>query len=339
MNKYSLIELYTDEKSNLLYAIITYQDGSTERVDNLDVIKEKIAEFAKQEGITYEAIISDSSKIKECKVHEIVEEKNSDKEEEEIPLKNDNRIRNKIIKVTSLGAALVLAFFAGKGLTTDRKKSSEYQSMTINKEDTVDNSLSTTSNTPSPVIYDNNLLNLANRINNGNKLSSDEMDYVLNEINRQSYLNVSGVEKLVNGRNMTGLQEEISLYELFPNDSFDYLMTLHFCSQRNNIVNNARNQNSAYTKNELNGYLNEIIDFTFNGKQIEYGGHNYNFYNLNPLARYIIVDLGMNWLTANRSYVGNINGQRCNYSSLVGEYAETYSTITENLVNRASMHK
>lgn len=350
MKKYSLIELYTLDKK-VFNCAVTYDDGSIEYFSELDEIRKRIEEFAKQEHLTIDEIMNDSSKIKERKIVDRVEsvetsivpvepENKNPKEENSVVKKEGMSLKKKIIAVTSLGAALTIAFFAGKGTNLNQEGSARHKSISFNNEDTInDDTIATISQDNIPVISGNKLYNLVSRINDGERLSDEDMEYVMNEINRQVYLDVEEVKSLLNGKRVSINNEEVNLYELFPNESFDHLMVLHYNSMRNSIVNGAREESSSKEKEMVNNYLNDIIDFTFNGKVIKYDGHSYNFYSLSPLARYVVVDFGMNWLMTNPNYVGEINGKGVDFNALVNEYAETFNTTTSNLVNSPSMRK
>ncbi len=350
MKKYSLIELYT-LKGSFFNCAVTYDDGTVEYFKEKEEAIKRIEDFAKQEGLSIDEIMDDSSKIKEHKIVDKVEAAKTgivplktdivEPEDKEENKKGGKGLRNKAIAITSIAATVVLAFFAGNGSILNREGSSKHKSVTFNNEDTLDNkdTIASISQDDIPVINGNKLYNLAVRINNGERLSDEDMEYVMNEINRQSYLNVSNVQSLINGNRTSLDTEEVKLYELFNDSSFDHLMVLHYNSKRNNIVNNAQTSSSSEEREIVNNYLDDIIDFTFNGKVIKYDGHNYNYYSLSPLARYIIVDLGMNWLMANPNYVGYIGGKTVDYNALVNEYAQVFDTTTSNLVNSPSMRK
>ena len=167
MKKYSLIELYTENK-NIVKSVITYDDGSTEQINDIDILKKKIEEFAIQEKITVKELLDDSRKVKEHVIVTTITKVSSPTKEEhdevkEEPKKENKGFGKKLVKITSIAAALLVAFFAGKGININRKDSKNYKSVTFSEENTLTNDNTLTVNEDSIATYSTRLQELASR--------------------------------------------------------------------------------------------------------------------------------------------------------------------------------
>ena len=358
MNRYKFIEIYTKD-GNIDNAKIFYEDGRVEKVSDLNVLREKINEFARQSGMTVMDLLNDTSKVTERKIinnnkgkeiiahseKETEHEKSTEVEEtKNAPETKKRKKGNGFLKVTSLGVAAILGL-AGIKYLFNRGKSADYRQGSTSINYQTDNN-----NRELPVAHvlaedvnieniSGRLVEIVGRINNGESVSTDDIQYAMDEINQLTYLNIPGISNLMNGGNMYGANQSFDFYKLFPSNSYEYRVLKEFCLARNDLGNNAFAQSREYTSNEIDELMQKSIDFIFNGHIDNFHNQKLGFYDLDPIARYFIVTMAEQLLTTNRNYVGIINNQRCNYNALVNEFAEIFSATAENLVNSSVMRR
>ncbi len=262
-----------------------------------------------------------------------------------------------IVNITSLAAAAILGFLAARGF--DLTKKSNPSSITRQNKTTVTSTILprvtptlpkatptlprvTPTTAPIPtkeVVQGDRFSIIIKKLYNDEKVSEDDIMFVMDEIHTQSYENIPGVRNLLDGKRMTGSKKEVKFYELAPDYSVDRAVLSTYCYLRNNLINNAHLQDDIGTRNDVKFYLNKSGDFIFDGSKFEYANVDYNFYDLEPITRYIIVDLGMQMLLADPTYTEIINGRVCNNDQVMNEYVETYSTVSERLVNNSVRRK
>ena len=99
-----------------------------------------------------------------------------------------------------------------------------------------------------------NLTRNVMRLNNGERLSEDELLETLNGINRLCQVNMAEVEKLIEGGNMSGDMILPLFDEMFPSGSIENEVISNFTSRRNIIVEDAYLQDGNLTTDEVNKY-------------------------------------------------------------------------------------
>ncbi len=251
------------------------------------------------------------------------------------------RAKKKIIALTSIAAALILTFFIGGEWERNKDGLSgkdgwsyaieeqydygdEVEELAVEApyyEEAADtHDISTT-------YYTEAFVNYVRRLCNGEKLSSQELEYVINEINNTNYYSVVGLENFITGGVMYGAKTDDSL-SMFQQGSADSVVIGEFISQRNTIIDNAVNVNSrSNTENEMSQYLTNITDFIYNNAII--GG--YGYYDLSPVGRCWITDMAQQMLSAHSKYTGKINGNACSHIDLANDFAQTYNTAVQQL--------
>ena len=360
------IEIYTQD-GNFVNAKVKHNNGSIEYITNIDDLKIRLNLFALQLSITLEELLNDSTKVVEIKITSKKEESKgskgtkktedtklppfeNDKEEEEETTKTTKgkgRFKRALITLTSVGT--VIAMILAGDYILNRKKSSENKEVKTRVEDAttgydpnlpITNALVEDATSVVSIDYiSNRLIDIVARLNNGERVSEDDLQYAMDEINQLSYSNIPGFSSLVSGQPMYGSKKPIDFYKLFPVGSYEYRIIKEFSLLRNDIDNNSFVLDSELTTNEVNRFLNKSLGYIFNGDTDTFRNKNMNFYSLSPIARYIIVDMAMNMLTTNPNYTGIINNQRCNYNALVNEFSEVFNTVTDNLVNSSTRRK
>ena len=300
---------------------------------------------------------------------EIKEEKEEVVEEHIENHKGKRNIKKNIIKITSLAAALIIGGVIIDGCVVNKKRSSEFNSLKTNKVNTqttnnekslanqnvvVKDDIITINNTTSkePEDYNhvfltnlqdetryNRLPSISKKMLEKDSVSNEEFQYFLNSITILCQSNIAEVEKLVEGGRMGGKRVELYLQNLFDNESYDYFALYDFFTTRNIIVENAYKQNKDMTLSDVNNYLNYFLDFVFNGEGMSFNGELRGFYELSPVARFIIVSLGQSMLEINHNYTHKINGVNCNYEQLINEMYDYFDTVVKKLQNQGGKSK
>lgn len=203
---------------------------------------------------------------------------------------------------------------------TDTKKDDSYnETFRENVDDTIN--------------HVDNLTRNVMRLNNGERLSGDELLETLNGINRLCQVNMAEVEKLIEGGNMSGDMILPLFDEMFPSGSIENEVISNFTSRRNIIVEDAYLQDGNLTTDEVNKYNDFFLDYIFGDVTFEHGGKRYGYYDISPIARYIVFMLGQTTLETNHDYFKNINGNDCDFNTIISELEENYNLVTSQLFN------
>ena len=169
------------------------------------------------------------------------------------------------------------------------------------------------------------------RLNNGERLSEEELFDTINGINRLCQANMAEVEKLIEGGNMSG-DKIFPLFDvMFPEGSIEYEVISSFTSRRNMLVDDAYNGDRALTTSDVNDYNDFFLDFIFGNVTFEHNGNRYGYYDISPIARYIVFMLGQTTLETNHAYSKDINGNMCDFNTIISELEENYNLITSQL--------
>ena len=168
-------------------------------------------------------------------------------------------------------------------------------------------------------------------LNSGERLDEDALLNTINGINRLCQVNMAEVEKLIEGGRMSGDKILPLFDEMFPNNSLEKKVITSFTSRRNILVENAYYQDSDLTKDEVNEYNDFFLDYIFGDVTFEHNGNRYGYYDISPIARYIVFMLGQTTLETNHEYVKDINGNICDFNTIISELEENYNLITSQL--------
>lgn len=168
-------------------------------------------------------------------------------------------------------------------------------------------------------------------LNNGEVLSEEALFDTINGINRLCQTNMAEVEKLIEGGKMSGDKIFPLFDEMFPKGSLERDVITSFTSRRNMLVENAYYQDPALTASEVSEYNDFFLDYIFGDVTFEYNGNRYGYYDISPIARYIVFMLGQTTLETNHGYVKDINGNVCDFNTIISELEENYNLITSQL--------
>ena len=169
------------------------------------------------------------------------------------------------------------------------------------------------------------------RLNSGERLSEEEVLETINGINRLCQVNMAEVEKLIEGGMMSGDKIFPLFDEMFPSGTIEYEIVSNFTSRRNMLVDDAYNQDRALTTSDVNDYNDFFLDFVFGDVTFEYNGKRYGYYDISPIARYIVFMLGQTTLETNHDYTKNINGNVSDFNTIISELENNYDIITSQL--------
>lgn len=285
----------------------------------------------------------------------------------------DNKKRGngkmRFIKITSLASALVIAgaiasHFLNKNKSSTFSRNKEVIEQSIDKDNVFVVPTIKPTNTPKPIvtqapvvveqtntqtddeyneIFRDNvdetiehidpLTRNVRRLNSGEKLSEEELLETLNGINRLCQANMAEVEKLIEGGKMSGDKILPLFDEMFPNGSIENIVLTSFTSRRNMLVEDAYNQDIALTTSDVNDYNDFFLDFVFGDVTFDEGNRRYGYYDISPIARYIVFMLGQTTLETNHAYSKNINGNMCDFNTIIMELENNYDLVTSQLFN------
>ncbi len=175
------------------------------------------------------------------------------------------------------------------------------------------------------------------RLNSGDKLSEQELLETINGINRLCQANMAEVEKLIEGGMMSGDKIFPLFDEMFPKGTIEHEIISNFTSRRNMLVDDAYNQDRALTVSDVNDYNDFFLDFVFGDVTFEHNGKRYGYYDISPISRYIVFMLGQTTLETNHEYTKDINGNLCDFNTIIGELEENYDLITSQLFSNAKV--
>ena len=275
-------------------------------------------------------------------------------------------IRKKFIKITAIGTALVVGGTILVDYILDKNKSRTFSNNKSRIEQSIgdDNTFVVATNKPTakplvtvaPVVVENSntqtddsynevfrenveesiehidpLTRNVMRLYNGERLSEDDLLDTVNGINRLCQANMAEVEKLIEGGQMSGDKIFPLFDEMFAPGTIENEVLTSFTSRRNILVDNAYNQDRDLTLSEVNDYNNYFLDFIFGNVTFEHNGKRYGYYDISPIARYIVFMLGQTTLETNHGYSKDINGNLFDFNTIISELEENYNLVTSQL--------
>ena len=402
MKKITKIEYTKDATGKLNNCTVFYADGSEEITNDVYI---KIAEYAIQEGLTLDAVLSNPN------VYEKVAVRTNPTQPTPAPSnptpatpvqtppaaptnttaqptntsatpavavtntvqnsgttqsrKNKKSKKMKFIKITSLCMVPILALAAisyaiNKNRSKTYSNSTSKTKITENVKNTPESEITiapVATRVPTKTEVDEHfnevfdkkvdqgveqvdkLTMLVRKIKDKEEISEKEFEYVLNQINRLCYANMAEVEKLIEGGKMSGKETLLNLQNMFAKDSIEYRVLDQFCTMRNSIVHNAFAQDREETRLEVNGYVDFFLDYVFSDSTFELDGKRYGYYDISPVARYMILLLGQTTIETNHEYTGKINNVDCNFIEIIGELEELFNTVTNQLLSVTTLSK
>lgn len=345
----------TETTNNVLEKIMDFMNQEGLSFDNVMNDPRIIDGSLKKEKEETNNISKSKTDVHHDKIESTVTKESSVVSNGEGKKKNGKR---RFIKITSLATALVLAgatisYFINKNksktfsnnknvieqnvgnnyITPDKEPLITQKPIVVEKNDDIDENYNEVfrDNVEDTIENIDPLTRNVMRLNSGEKLSEDELLNTLNGINRLCQANMAEVEKLIEGGNMSGDKIFPLFDEMFPKGSLEYEVISHFTSRRNMLVNDAYYGDSAATLSDVNDYSDFFLDYIFGDTTFEYNNQRYGYYDISPIARYIVFMLGQTTLETNHNYEKNINGNMCDFDTIINELEENYNLITSQL--------
>lgn len=164
-------------------------------------------------------------------------------------------------------------------------------------------------------------------------ISEKEFFNTLNETNQIIFSGVEELTRFINGSRMQGNIYNMALQEMFAKDSDEYKAVEKFSNMRNNILNNAKNnQNRNATKNEIRNLINLYVDFVYGAGKL--AGTNIQYYDLNDMARYIILGIGSAYSQIDVDYSKSMNGLTYDRNFLMSDSQEILNVMMQDMESR-----
>ena len=170
---------------------------------------------------------------------------------------------------------------------------------------------------------------------NPDMLKSEKLD-IINRLNLDLAANIADVDGLLSGHGIHNDKYILRLESLFPQGTIEYDAIKHFCGLRNSIVNQAyETQNIDMVRDQVEKFNKVYSLFVFNGYNLS-SEKAFQYYQLEDLAKYIIVGLGKQVLSLPDEYSFDyINGKKWDKKTLQNESVILFNDVTSNMLGRS----
>ena len=356
MEKYKSIKVYV-ENDTYVSADVFYNDGTNKYYEGSDNVAAVLSDYSIDSGVNILELASDPksvvkfSDIKERVVEEPVHVEEPVVEVEEpvhveepvVETESSTIVRNrrserttkkrsikKYIAIAGVGAIILSMIPIGKTILKKEKKYTSEKETNI--EQTYDNAnyVSSVDHYVNPQI-DQEYVRKLNEVNSNFGTYLQESNQVVNNapitereffdtLNDTNHVVFSGIEELIqffSGSRMTKVGIK-PLEDMFANGSNEYVAVQYFRNLRNNIYDNAyRYQDRERTRREVYDFLNKYVAYVYEADTIN-GKYN-DYYDLDNMARYIILGLGSSMLQVDFSYSKDVNGYQYDAGMLMND--------------------
>ena len=314
-------------------------------------IIDKLSSFAINKGIKIEELLADKDKVKKIDIRseeyrvlkEIIDVKEEEKPletkpstedkpivapievtKDDEPTKEENKKKGIKFKYIAAGTVLAGALLFGcvlihnSNLTDEekaRRKNNKIYTQTYDNDFTVtrhsgsanekfnDNLDKTYANIDD---FTNQVLRIDDRI-----YTEDQINALVNQINRMAVSDVTELERVLNGKKMSGDNYQVSFEDFFDHGTYEYVSVGKFVTARNKLINNAykKNATKASVKKEMTSFLNSLNRFVLCVEPIKDTDIYYS--DLNPTAKYVITAFLKAYIQPSAlNYSITINGEK-----------------------------
>ena len=355
---------YNSDDFKYEYAEITYKDGTTEQILGDDLVKDAIIAYALQFGSINElledkshfekVVITKDKRDEEEKTDSIVTEEKEEitsemestserhrrserKKEKKIKLRFISGLVAGVLGASAIGATII--YFLNRDKSKEKVRFEDYRVIShsdipldnnYNHEFINNVELITGSREYADFIGD------ARKVQEGTA-TEEELVGVLNNIKRLCTTNTAEIRKVVEGGTMSGNEYPLTLEDLFEKYTYEYVEIAGFCNLRNNITADSYKNNGHLTKDSIDAFLDNILNYCIGGTTINYNNTNMGYKDLSPLAKYTTAEIAMAMLSSYPDYKIKINDNTFNYEKLSDKLSEIESNAiieTENYLSR-----
>ena len=352
-------------------AEIFYEDGTRRYIDGFENVSKAISQFSMETGMDVRDLMRDDTKIAYVKVMAKPEETSVETESYVEEKENKEEVSNSVIvienkeepkaeeikaekpetesmkkiaakEIIKLTAGVLAIVTLASGITYSLVKK-KFTSEPKNNKQTYDGfsvsrnsgSANNTYNANLDKTYSNvtEYLERSTTIVKNEPISEKEFFNTLNETNQIIFSGVEELTRFINGSRMQGNIYNMALQEMFAKDSDEYKAVEKFSNMRNNILNNAKNnQNRNATKNEIRNLINLYVDFVYGAGKL--AGTNIQYYDLNDMARYIILGIGSAYSQIDVDYSKSMNGLTYDRNFLMSDSQEILNVMMQDMESR-----
>ena len=352
-------------------AEIFYEDGTRRYIDGFENVSKAISQFSMETGMDVRDLMRDDTKIAYVKVMAKPEETSVETESYVEEKENKEEVSNSVIvienkeepkaeeiktekpktesmkkfaakEIIKLTAGVLAIVTLASGITYSLVKK-KFTSEPKNNKQTYDGfsvsrnsgSANNTYNANLDKTYSNvtEYLERSTTIVKNEPISEKEFFDTLNETNQIIFSGVEELTRFINGSRMQGNIYNMALQEMFAKDSDEYKAVEKFSNMRNNILNNAKNnQNRNATKNEIRNLINLYVDFVYGAGKL--AGTNIQYYDLNDMARYIILGIGSAYSQIDVDYSKSMNGLTYDRNFLMSDSQEILNVMMQDMESR-----
>ena len=349
-------------------AEIFYEDGTRRYIDGFENVSKAISQFSMETGMDVRDLMRDDTKIAYVKVMAKPEETSVETESYVEEKENKEEVSNSVIvienkeepkaeeikaekpktesmkkfaakEIIKLTAGVLAIVTLASGITYSLVKK-KFTSEPKNNKQTYDGfsvsrnsgSANNTYNANLDKTYSNvtEYLERSTTIVKNEPISEKEFFDTLNETNQIIFSGVEELKRFINGSRMQGNIYNMALQEMFAQDSDEYKAVEKFSNMRNNILNNAKNnQNRNATKNEIRDLINLYVDFGYGAGKL--AGTNIQYYDLNDMARYIILGIGSAYSQIDVDYSKSMNGLTYDRNFLMSDSQEILNVMMQDM--------